>query len=578
MKKTYLIFALGIFFCLNISAQSHEWQWAKTAVQPNNNTTGAGVRSVSTDDLGNAIATGYFYSDSLTFGAYTIHNAGIAGYTENIFTVKYDPSGNVLWAKSGGGALFDFPEGVKADHSGNIYISGGFFSDSISFDGHVLYNYGPTDTTCDGFVVKYDANGNFVWGRSFGGDYYDGSDALTTDPWGNVYVTGYYQSDSITIGTYTLYNSTGSYHDHNALLIKYDSLGNVIWVRNSYNGGGGVEAYAVCADPAGNVMLAGRYTGPSVTFGPQTVQNQTPAWNDIFIVKYDSSGIALWAQEGGGNENDYAYAVAADAQGNSYITGAFYSSSAAFGSQQLNNDTNDVTGDIFLAKYDPNGTLQWVKAIGGDQNDVACGVTTDSASNVYITGYYLSPSLIFGSDTLVNFDNTGATDDVFVATFDPNGNPTASVEAGGLSFDGGYAITSDLSNNIYVGGFFRSDDIVFGSSTLNNSTPTHTLNPFVAKYINISTGISIIDQKSVITLYPNPANDMIVAESPSFSSGGVTVAVYDVTGTIMAVGETFAGSKIVLNTSGLSAGMYIVKFVAQGEETKAKFIKVNSVQ
>jgi len=579
MKNLYLLI-ITLTTLLNVSAQNHEWQWARTAVEPDITSTDAVVRGVATDRLGNVFATGFFYSDSLSFGPYTLYNSGVAGYTENIFTVKYDQSGNVLWARSAGGSRFDFPAGIRTDNTGNVYISGGFFSDSIFFDGYALYNYGPTDSTCDGFVAKYDPYGNFLWARSFGGDYYDGSDAMTTDPQGNVYVAGYFQSDSITIGTTKLYNSTGGVHDHNALLIKYDSLGNVLWAQSSNDINGGVEAYTVSTDLSGNVFLAGRFNGTSVTFGAQTIQNQLDGWNDIFVTKYDTGGAALWSEDAGGSLDDYAQGVAADAQGNIYITGLYNSPSVYFSGQTISNDTTDGTSDIFVAKYDTAGNLLWVNNAGGDQNDVGCGITCDTGSNIYVTGYFVSPLLIFGADTLVNFDNTGSTDDVFVVAFDRNGNTKTAVEAGGLSYDGGYAIAADQSANVYVGGFFRSDDIAFGTGILDNSTHTHDPNPFVAKYAAINTtGINAVKVSPTISLYPNPANNLIVAESPSFSSSGqVSATVYDETGNVMPVGQLFLDDKITFNTGMLAAGMYLIKFAVNGTETNAKFVKVSSGQ
>jgi hypothetical protein len=571
MKNISILF-IFLLFALAVTAQNRYWQWAKTVPQPDNAHTASDVRSVTTDAQGNVIATGYFYSDSMTFGTYVIHNAGTPGSTENIYTVKYDASGNVLWARGGGGAREDFPAGVRTDRSGNIYVAGGFFSDSISFDGHVLYNFGPTDTTCDGYVVKYDPNGNYLWGRTFGGNYYDGCDGLTTDAWGNVYLAGYFQSDSITIGSYKLYNST-TIHDHNGLLIKYDGAGNLKWVTASVCIGGGVEEYGVACDAAGHATVAGRFAA-TASFGSQTVQS--PGENDIMIVQYDSMGNALWAQQAGGPFNDEPNAIATDASGNILVTGYFDSPNADFSGLLVANDTTNESADIFLAKYDVSGNMLWAKGYGGSQNEIGFALTTDTGDNVYITGYYLSPMLVIGQDTLINSDQSGATDDIYVAGFDPSGNVLSAISAGGLSYDGGYGITADAANNIYVGGFFRSDQVSFGSTTLDNSTNTHNVEPFVARYSQLITGIHDIGSLPSITLYPNPANNILMAQSDFFASHATGAEVYDMQGNKVKAMYDVSGDKLIFDTGQLSAGMYVIKFVSGDIESRAKFIKTAS--
>jgi hypothetical protein len=162
--------------------------------------------------------------------------------------------------------------------------------------------------------------------------------------------------------------------------------------------------------------------------------------------------------------------------------------------------------------------------------------------------------------------------------FDHNGNPVSAVEAGGLSYDYANGLCTDPSQNVYVVGAFQSDDIIIGATTLINNSTTHNNSTFLAKYAYQPNGISRIVSQSIIKFYPNPASDMIIAESASFLSAGVTATVYDVAGNVIPVAESFSADRITFNTSGLAAGMYMVKFTADGEETNAKFIKVSSGQ
>ena len=201
MKKIILssIIALLILSGVNANAQALNWQWAKSA---GGTTLDAGY-SISTDAGGNVLVTGSFFADSITFGSTTLINAG--GGNADIFVVKYDASGNALWAKSAGGTSSDDEGlGISTDASGNVLVTGFFSSPTITFGSTTLTNAGSRDI----FVVKYDASGNALWAKSAGGTSSDDRGfAISTDASGNVLVTGSFQSSSITFGSTTLTNA-----------------------------------------------------------------------------------------------------------------------------------------------------------------------------------------------------------------------------------------------------------------------------------------------------------------------------------------------------------------------------------
>ena len=131
MKTNFLTIAL-FFVQIGVFAQSPNYLWAKSA----GGTSSDYGRSVATDASGNTFVTGVFYSTSITFGSYTLTNAGYA----DIFLVKYDASGNVIWAKSAGGTSYDFGWSVATDASGNTFVTGRFKSPSITFGSYTLNN------------------------------------------------------------------------------------------------------------------------------------------------------------------------------------------------------------------------------------------------------------------------------------------------------------------------------------------------------------------------------------------------------------------------------------------------------
>src|SRR5258706_6575866 len=112
MKKILTLSAAIIFW---VNGFSQNWLWARAA------TGVAEGLSVATDASGNVFVTGYFVSDSITFGTTTLVNAGATN--TDIFLAKYDGNGNVLWAKSAGGTPVDVGWCVATDASGNVFIT-----------------------------------------------------------------------------------------------------------------------------------------------------------------------------------------------------------------------------------------------------------------------------------------------------------------------------------------------------------------------------------------------------------------------------------------------------------------------
>jgi hypothetical protein len=145
--------------------------------------------------------------------------------------------------------------------------------------------------------------------------------SVCTDIYGNVFHFGNIFGQTV-IGSYSVNAQTGS-----ACLIKYDSNGNLIWVKTFVIGGG--YANGVASDNLGNVFITGSYNG-LMTVGSYTF-NTNGTSDNIFLIKYDNGGNILWANSFGGNNYDYSKSVCVDHAGNSVITGYFMSSTLAIG-------------------------------------------------------------------------------------------------------------------------------------------------------------------------------------------------------------------------------------------------------
>jgi len=279
MKKLIFYFCLFLISIISVNAQTPNWQWAKSA----GGTGSAFGLLVSTDAIGNVFMTGYFKSPTITFGTTTLTNAG----SNDIFIVKYDATGIVLWAKSVGGAYDDRGQSVSTDASGNVFMTGYFISPTISFGTTTLTNTYASNLYSDFFIVKYDSSGNVLWAKSAGGTAYDTGMSVSTDAIGNVFITGIYYSPTITFGITTLTNANNV---ADIFIVKYDASGNVLWAKSA-GGTGYDEGYAVSTDTSGNVFLTGNFGSPNINFGTTTLTNAdtTGSFRDIFIAKLDGT-------------------------------------------------------------------------------------------------------------------------------------------------------------------------------------------------------------------------------------------------------------------------------------------------
>ena len=303
-------------------------------------------RSISVDKDGGVYVTGTFEDSTITFGNFSIPAVSPILGTD-VFLVKYDAAGNVIWATGGGGATTDISNDVSADKFGNVFITG-VYRNSITFGSTTISaaNSGGASV----FTVKYNSTGTLVWAKSSGNFPCSGyGNTISNDAFGNSYVGGYFNSPIIYFDGDTLVNAGVN----DIFLVKYDSLGNVVWARSA-GGSNFDEALAIYTDDYGNSYLTG-FIKLSAHFGSIVLNaiNQ-----DVFVVKYDSSGTPLWGVQSTGNLNESCSGICLDDAQNVYIGGRFSSPTSFFGTIPLvNSDAFLGSYDLFLAKlnYVPTG-------------------------------------------------------------------------------------------------------------------------------------------------------------------------------------------------------------------------------
>ena len=539
MKKTLLFLILFGLLSLSqtVNAQSPDWLWANSA----GGTTVDRGESIATDLNGNVLVTGFYSSAAITFGSITLTNASASG-TDDIFIVKYDASGTVLWAKSAGGISDDFGRSITTDKDGNVLVTGGFSSPTITFGNMTLTNAVFNDI----FVVKYDGSGNLLWAKSAGGNGIENGQSITTDAIGNVLITGIFDSPSLTFGTTTISNEGNS----NIFVVKYDPSGNVLWAK-SEGGTGGEFAQSISTDMSGNILVTGSFNGVSLTIGSTTLS--TAGVFDIFILKYDANGNVLWVKSAGGTSNEQGESIAADADGNVMITGFFSSPSIIFGNTTLTNTVTSGQG-IFVVKYDVSGNVLWAKSAVGNSNNVGRGICALANGNILVAGLFASPLLTFGTTTLTNANNTGINTDIFVVEYDASGHVVWAKSAGSTGIERAHGIANDPNGNIFITGYFTGTTVKFGATTLTNSGSNDF---FVAKLDATVVGIKETSLNNSVTVYPNPFRTSTTIKFNSVIDNG-HLSICSVHGRLVKEIQNISAHTITINRDNLASGLYFL--------------------
>ncbi|MFQ6066756.1 MAG: hypothetical protein ACE5K3_05725 [bacterium] len=279
------------------------------------------------NDSGRSVAVD---PQSAVYVAGDTYSSGGGSY--DALLVKRTPEGKILWEKTWGGENSECATAVAVDTEGTVYLVG-----SIS----------PPARPGDGFVVKYTSQGEILWEKTWGGGLEDYVCTAVVDATGNLYLAG---------STYS------SRRDRDAFLVKYASEGEILWEK-TWGGTSQEGVAAVAVDTEGNVYVVGSVSTPGYR-------------EDAFVAKYTPEGQILWDRTWGGEDYEYATAVALDTEGNVYLVGFI---SPLAGSE-----------DAFVVKYTSQGEILWEKTWGGAECDRASAAVVDATGNLYLAGFTYS--------------------------------------------------------------------------------------------------------------------------------------------------------------------------------------------
>lgn len=449
-----------------MAASAQKLDWVVYPSAPDDNIFGSGEQfnDIVRDAAGNLLVTGSF-SQTADFDP----GPGRANLTANgpgkdIFVAKYDASGKYLWAFNLGADGSDEGFGIACDADGNVYVTGYYEGFGVDFNpgtgSALLGGTGQNDESA--FLAKYSPSGDYVWAIGINGDSIFGR-SIQVDGNGDVCVAGhlYPAGQSIDFDPGAGVTTFNPANAHAFFVAKYSAAGAYQWAQVAGNDGGAfVEDMEL--DGSGNILLAGAFYG-GVDFDPGPGEN-TPSnagAGDGFVAKYDLSGNFLWVWSLSNADSCTISDIAVDEDGNLLVTGQFNGADLDLNpgaASALVSSEGEI--DIFLAKYDASGTYQWGFGTGSELADEGCGLVTDDAGNVYLSGYFSGNDVDFDPGSgIAGLSASGA--DAFVAKYAANGDYQWAKNVRGAGKDSGGRITTDGSGNIYAAGYFASSNVDF---------------------------------------------------------------------------------------------------------------------
>jgi hypothetical protein len=262
--------------------------WANDA----SSTKTCSANSVVADGNGGIVVVGNF-DGNVSFGPSSLTNT--AYRSSDFFVARYDTSGNILWAKSGGGDGAIGVAKVSVDSSDNIYVVGNFTGSAIRFGSIALTK--TSNTNFDLFIASYQIDGSLRWAKQAGGTGDDMAVSVATDKLGHVFIAGRSSSPGLDFGSETLpipSPNIGGFKVSNLFLAMYDNSGNERWSLSS-DGADEASATDVVPDGSGNLYVLGTFRSPQLRLG-NSVLTKNLDFEDVFLAKLEiPTGMASFA-------------------------------------------------------------------------------------------------------------------------------------------------------------------------------------------------------------------------------------------------------------------------------------------
>ncbi len=484
MKKALSLY-LFILFATITNAQN--MQWVKGFEGDN-----AQIYSMVIDDSGNVYSVG-------AFNGIVDFDPGENSFLLNTvstslgFISKLDKNGNFVWAKKVGVVGSNTSSkavSIAIDTVGHLVIAGEFIG-NIDFNPSGGSNVLSTKTNSrELFVLKINQNGGFIWVKKTNAIENNSTilwPLLKIDKHSNIYISGWFKR-SIDFNPDTLieFRLTSAGSNNDIFILKLNSEGEFKWAKK-YGGTGDEWSSSLSIDSFDNVIISGHFRG-IVDFEGEILTSSPINNSNQFILKLDIWGDFKWVKQIT-NSNSNPFIISGTNNSGEVIawgrfTGTINLDTGISNYRLTSNKPNAF--DLFLAKYDSNGQLNWVKHFASESNlmfATLSSLTIDNQNNILLVGYF-SNTVDFDPNSNNYFLTSNGATDIFVAQYDSLGEFVWAKSMGGKMNDRGNAVYKGSYGALYVAGVF-ADTVEFdpGDSSKTLIAKGYQ-NGFICKFAN----------------------------------------------------------------------------------------------
>jgi PKD repeat protein len=332
-------------------------------------------------------------------------------------------------------------------------------------------NAGPDQSATAGIPVSFSGSGSSDPDGSIASYAWNFGDSTTGS---GVTATHTYPNAGTYTATLTVTDDKGATASDRATITVTSAAG-ATWAKKW--GATDTESVAsIVTDPSGNIYVIGLLR-ESVTIDGTALTNKGAS--DILLAKFSPTGALVWARDLGGASDESARSIAYDGNGNVDIVGQFSGTTNLGGANLVANGVQDM----FVAQFNAaTGAHQWSKSFGGATSDSAYGVATDTAGDLYVTGYFQGTANFGGANLSTPFTTDN---DLFLAKFTVAGAPLWSKNFPNDANDEGYGVAVDSQGSVVVIGMLFNS-INFSGAPLGSvgtlSAPGSQTDVVVAKF------------------------------------------------------------------------------------------------
>lgn len=574
-RGSYIICLFYLLFlnAIHLKSQTPTLAWAKSFTA-----TGAwGVTQTggyTADAAGNSYITGFF-KGTVDF------NPGPVIDTSNcvsnwLYLVKLDPSGNFLWKKNFGisNTQAQRPHSLTTDPFGNIIIVGEFKGTGDFDPGpgiFTLSSLSPFGWETWSFILKFDNNGNFLWGGQYKTSYLNN---VKTDATGNIYVAGGF-IDSLDVdfgpGKYIV---KGDPVNINGCVMKYNPSGNIIWGKPIVVTAD-IEITELNISSSGNIYGAGAMGG-IVDFdpGPGTYTLSAPGPKaDGFVFKLRPSGNLAWAKSFTDINEARCLGNSIGSLENVSVCGYFENSIDLDPGPGTSIHTVSSSGlSYFVARLDSSGNYIWGKSSGGSGQAFPRAICTLPNDHVYFSGLF-GGSFDFDPGPNTYLITNFGSGDVFLCGLDNNGNFKFAQQFGGTYIEPDNVRMQTNNNSTFISGSYTGNGDYDPSPAISMLYSGvlgqgNGQDDFVIRLNNPPLNTMNYDTPRVLKVFPNPSNGFFQIELANLENQTINLKVYSVDGRLLSQTEARPLNRtITLNLEHLSDGIYYLRGSAENTGT-----------